>query len=144
LRGFWNQMAAGPDTDEEDARMSGTQGVILFGHGARDPEWARPMERVRARMAERQPGLAVELAFMEFLSPTLDEAADRLVAGGAEAIAVVPMFLAQGGHLKRDVPALVEALRLRHPNCRVSLAVAVGEAEPVVAAMADYALRSCE
>lgn len=122
--------------------MSGKQGVILFGHGARDPQWAMPMERVRARMRERRPALAVELAFMEFLSPTLEEAADRLVAGGVEAIAVVPMFLAQGGHLKRDVPVLVEALRDRHPACQVSLATAVGEVESVVQAMADYALSS--
>jgi sirohydrochlorin cobaltochelatase len=124
--------------------MSGKQGVILFGHGARDPQWAMPMERVRARMAERQPALAVELAFMEFLRPTLEEAADRLVGGGVETIAVVPMFLAQGGHLKRDVPALADALRRRHPACQVSLATAVGEAEPVVVAMADYALSSLD
>lgn len=116
------------------------QGVILFGHGARDPQWAGPMERVRARMAERSPELAVELAFLEFLTPTLEEAADRLAAQGVEAIAVVPVFLAQGGHIKRDVPVLVEALGQRHPACRVSLAAAVGEAEPVVAAIADYAL----
>ena len=120
--------------------MSGKQGVILFGHGARDPQWAMPMERVRAHMLERQPALAVELAFMEFLSPTLEEAADRLAAAGVKAIAVVPMFLAQGGHLKRDVPLLVEALRRRHPACQVRLATAVGEAEPVVRAMADHAL----
>lgn len=124
--------------------MSGRQGVILFGHGARDPEWAGPMERVRARMAERRPGLAVELAFLEFLAPTLDEAADRLVGGGVEEILVVPMFLAQGGHLKRDLPTLVAALRARHPACRVSLAQAVGEAEAVVSAMADYALASVD
>lgn len=118
------------------------QGIILFGHGARDPQWAGPMERVRARLAGRRPAPPVELAFLEFLSPTLEEAADRLVAAGVEAIAVVPMFLAQSGHLKREVPAMMEALRQRHPDCRVVLAVAVGEADPVVAAMADYAL-SC-
>jgi sirohydrochlorin cobaltochelatase len=124
--------------------MDSKQAVILFGHGARDPEWAGPMQRVRARMAERRPEIGVELAFLEFLSPSLEEAADRLVAGGAAAITVVPVFLAQGGHLKRDVPALVEALRQRHPACRVGLAVAVGEAEPVVRAMAEYALASLE
>lgn len=120
------------------------QGVILFGHGARDPTWAGPMERVRAYMKARTPELAVELAFLEFLTPNLDEAAERLVAAGVDAISVVPVFLAQGGHTKRDVPILVEALRERHPGCRVSLAVAVGEAEPVVAAIADFALSSLE
>lgn len=124
--------------------MADKAAVILFGHGARDPEWAGPMQRVRARMLAQRPDIPVELAFMEFLSPTLAEAADRLVAGGASAIAVVPVFLAQGGHLKRDVPALVEALRQGHPGCRVSLAVAVGEAEVVVQAVADYALASLD
>jgi sirohydrochlorin cobaltochelatase len=98
------------------------------------------MERVRARMAERRPDLPVELAFLEFLRPTLAEAAERLVAAGVERIRVVPVFLAQGGHLQRDLPALVAELAQRHPGCRVSLALAVGEAEPVVRAMADYAL----
>lgn len=124
--------------------MADKAAVILFGHGARDPEWAGPMQRVRARMLALRPEVPVELAFMEFISPTLAEAADRLVAGGAKSIAVVPVFLAQGGHLKRDVPALVEALRQRHPGCRVSLTVAVGEAEVVVQAVADYALASLD
>lgn len=119
---------------------SGQTAVILFGHGARDPEWARPMQRVQERMVERRPGLAVALAFMEFLSPNLDQAAENLVAGGASAIIVVPVFLAQGGHLKRDVPAWVEGLRQRYPACRIELAGAVGEAPEVVSAIADYAL----
>lgn len=120
--------------------MSSKQGVILFGHGARDPQWAGPMERVKLKMLAARPGIPVELAFMEFLSPTLEEAADRLVALGVQSLSVVPVFLAQGGHLKRDVPALVDALRQRHPACGVRLAVAVGEADPVVQAVADYAL----
>ncbi|MBL8446763.1 MAG: CbiX/SirB N-terminal domain-containing protein [Zoogloeaceae bacterium] len=120
--------------------VPGKMAVILFGHGARDPEWAGPMHRVRERMAQLQPGLAVELAFMEFLSPNLDQAAEGLVASGARQITVVPVFLAQGGHLKRDVPASVDGLRQRYPACRIELAEAVGEAPEVVSAIADYAL----
>lgn len=113
--------------------------VVLFGHGARDPEWAGPMQRVRAHMLAAAPDLAVELAFLEFMSPTLEEAVDALVARGVSHIGVVPVFLAQGGHLKRDVPVLIEAARQRHPGCEISLAVAAGEAPGVVAAIADYA-----
>lgn len=121
--------------------MEAAQGVILFGHGARDPEWAGPMERVQARMRAQRPRVAVELAFMEFLSPTLQEAAGRLVAQGVGSITVVPVFLAQGGHLKRDVPLLVAQLGQAYPGCPVALAQAVGESDEVVAAVADYAAR---
>lgn len=116
--------------------------VVLFGHGARDPQWAEPMERTRARLCDMTPGLAVELAYLELMRPTLAEAIERLVAGGASRITVVPMFLAAGGHLKRDLPALIEAERARHPACEITQAPALGEADEMVTAMARYA-REC-
>jgi len=63
-----------------------------------------------------------------------------LAAEGASRVAVVPIFLAQGGHLKRDLPVLLEEARAAHPGCEITLATAAGEADPVVAAMADNAL----
>lgn len=120
--------------------QTGKAGIVLFGHGARDPEWAGPMKRMAARIEETAPGTPVALAFMEFMSPTLDEAVDRLVRDGAGQLRIVPVFLAQGGHLKRDVPLLVEQARARHPGVVMTLVTAAGEAEPVVNAIAEYAL----
>lgn len=115
-----------------------TDAVVLFGHGARDPQWAEPMQRIRARMlAAGTP--RVELAFLELMTPTLPETIAALAAGGVTDIAVVPVFLAQGGHLKRDLPALIEAATAAHPGCRITLAQAVGEQESVIDAIAAYA-----
>lgn len=114
--------------------------LILFAHGARDPEWANPMRRVQAAVRQRQPGLRVELAFLEFMTPTLADCARQLVGEGYAAIAIVPMFIAQGGHLKNDVPKLLDELRNAHPEVRFVLGPPVGEAEAIVQAMADYAV----
>lgn len=114
--------------------------VILFAHGARDPEWANPMRRVRAALLERAPDLRVELAFLEFMNPDLESCADNLAGEGYTAIFVLPMFIAQGGHLKNDVPRLMEQLRARHPEVDFRVGPPVGEAEPIVVAMAGYAL----
>ena len=114
--------------------------VILFGHGAREPEWAAPMRRIREHMLVRPDAPAVELAFLEFMQPTLPDAIVRIAATGVQRIAIVPIFLGQGGHLKRDLPVLLEEARAAHPGCEITLATAAGEADPVVAAMADYAL----
>jgi sirohydrochlorin cobaltochelatase len=46
-------------------------GVLLFAHGARDPNWARPFEQARDRLASRQPDTPVCLSFLEFMSPDL-------------------------------------------------------------------------
>ena len=119
-----------------------TAGVVLFGHGARDPEWAGPMARIREQMLARPGAPRVALAFLEFMRPSLAEAIAELAGAGVARIVVVPVFLAQSGHLKRDLPLLLDAARAAHPACDIGLAVAAGEDAGVIAAMAAYA-RAC-
>lgn len=114
--------------------------IILFAHGARDPEWANPLRRILANMLKLEPQRRVKLAFLEFMEPNLLQCVEGLVLEGVREIQVVPMFIAQGGHLKRDVPELVESMRQKHPELCIRQVAAVGEAEAVIAAMAQYAL----
>ena len=51
----------------------------------------------------------------------------------------MPLFLGTGGHLRRDLPPLVEALRAAHPGVSIHLHAAIGEHAAVVEAMADAA-----
>ena len=120
--------------------MTSATALILFAHGARDPEWANPLRRVQSAIAAREPGRRVELAFLELMAPTLADCVAALAVDGVTRIAVVPMFIAQGGHLKRDLPALLADLRERHPQIDLLLAPAIGEAASVIDAMALAAL----
>ena len=115
---------------------------ILFAHGARDPGWAGSLWRVREQMLARSSGLRVELAFFGFIEPPLPDCVASLFNEGFERIVIVPMFIAQGGHLKKDLPLIVEELRHRYPQVVFEVAGPVGEAERVVQAMADQALAS--
>jgi len=114
--------------------------IVLFAHGARDPEWAKPILAIRAAMLERAPQVRVEAAFLEFIAPQLPETIDGLVAAGHHDITIVPMFMAQSGHTKRDLPALLDAAIARHAGLALHLATPIGEAAGVVAAIAEYAL----
>lgn len=96
------------------------------------------MRRVGAAVRSRAPGQRVELAFLEFMAPGLVDCAEALVAEGFERIVVVPMFIAQGGHLKNDVPVLLERLRRDHPSISFELSGAIGEMESVVQSMAAH------
>ena len=114
--------------------------LILFAHGARDPRWAAPFERLRDTIRNRQPDLRVELAFLEFMSPSLPQIAVSMAADGITDITLVPVFLGQGGHVMRDLPLLLEEIHQQASALRIALQQAVGESESVVAAMADYCL----
>jgi len=112
--------------------------IILFAHGARDPEWARPFEHLRDEVASRMPGVDVVVAFLEFMQPPLADAIEALVKDKVCEVDIVPAFMAQGGHLKRDLPLLIDAARARHPDVRFILRPALGEAPGVIAAMARH------
>jgi sirohydrochlorin cobaltochelatase len=115
------------------------RGLILFAHGARDARWAQPFEAIAAAVRERAPDLRVRLAFLELMTPDLASAADALVAEGTTGIDVLPLFLGTGGHIRRDLPALVDSLRQRHPSLDIHLHAAAGEAASVQAAFAEHA-----
>jgi sirohydrochlorin cobaltochelatase len=114
--------------------------VILFAHGAREPEWALPFEQVRDRL--RAEGLRVELAYLEIMKPDLSEAARVLAAEGAKAVTIVPLFLAQGKHLKRELPELVAALARAHPGVNFRVTPALGEEPAILAAITTWARRA--
>lgn len=114
--------------------------LVLFAHGARDPAWAEPVRRVQQAIQVRDPALRVEVAFLEFLAPSLGDCGAALAAAGVSRIVVLPMFIAQGGHLKREVPEILADLQTRYPAVHFELATAVGENEAVIQAMATAGL----
>lgn len=115
--------------------------LILFAHGAREASWAEPFEALIARVRALAPETPARLAFLELMKPDLAGAVDQLSGEGVDSIRVVPIFLGQGGHLRRDLPQLVAALRDRHPTITFELTPPAGEDSDVLDAIAVYCVR---
>jgi len=110
-------------------------GIVLFAHGSRDREWARPFEALAATLSRQVDG-PVKLAYLELMQPSLEEAIDSLVGAGVAAIRVIPVFLGQGAHVKEDLPKLAANARKKHPGINIELEAAIGEQAAVVEAIA--------
>lgn len=119
-----------------------TRALILFGHGARDPRWAAPFEKLQQLVQARLPDATVSLAFLELMKPQLPELVQQLEDGGYTEITIVPIFFGQGGHVLRDLPALIERMRQEHPELTIKSAHAVGEDMAVLEAIATYCVGS--
>ena len=78
--------------------------LVLFAHGARDPRWSAPFERLQQLTQAQMPGAVVHLAYLELMNPRLPETVAQLADAGCTEITVVPVFLGQGGHVLRDLP----------------------------------------
>ncbi|MFZ2651918.1 MAG: CbiX/SirB N-terminal domain-containing protein [Burkholderiaceae bacterium] len=114
--------------------------ILLLAHGARDPRWAAPFEATAARIAALDPARAVRLSYLEFIAPDLSTAAAQLVREGFDRIDIVPLFLGSGGHVRNDVPRMVDELRANNSSMQWTLHPAIGELSEVIDAMALAAL----
>jgi len=113
------------------------KGIVLFAHGSRDPEWARPFERIAAALSKREEFL-VKVAYLELMQPSLDTAIAELVASGVASIRIVPLFFGAGGHVREDLPRLVAAA---NPPVQVTIDPPIGEQAGVVEAIAGAIAR---
>jgi sirohydrochlorin cobaltochelatase len=95
---------------------------VLVAHGSRDPAWAEPLVHLARSVGAR-------LAFVEMGTPSIDEAVTQAFADGARIVRLLPLFVAVGRHVKRDIPASVEALRAAHPDRIIEILPPLGESE---------------
>jgi sirohydrochlorin cobaltochelatase len=116
--------------------------LILFAHGARDAQWSEPFRAIRLAVALRRPDLTVEVAFLEMMQPTLGDCVAQLVRDGHSRITVAPLFLAQGGHLKKDLPRLLKDLSARHAAAEITLLPPIGEVTELLNAISEWLVSS--
>jgi sirohydrochlorin cobaltochelatase len=92
-----------------------SRGLVLFAHGARDPQWSHALRELARRVADRAPALPVMTAFLEFQPPDLAEAVAALAPNCAD-VGILPVFWAPAGHVANELPRLVEACQAAHPR----------------------------
>lgn len=90
------------------------EAILIVGHGSRDSAGVQEFLDLGRQLRARWPGRPVEIAFLEFARPTIQEGVDRLVAQGARTIVVLPGVLLGAGHAKNDMASEVRLARERH------------------------------
>lgn len=91
--------------------------LIIVDHGSRLAEANDVLEGV-AKMLRGMTGDAVYTAHMELAGPTVAEAFDAAVSGGADHVFIFPYFLAPGRHSRQDIPQMCAEAAARHPGVR--------------------------
>ncbi len=112
--------------------------IILFSHGARDPKWKEPIINVQKLILAQNPDRTVELAFLELMTPSLEELIADFSSKNITEVTLVPIFFGQGGHIREDLPKLIESCRQKYPLLDLTVKPAVGENIGVLQAIAKY------
>jgi sirohydrochlorin cobaltochelatase len=119
---------------------------MVCGHGSRDLDAVAEFQGLVAGLVGRMPQYVVESGFLEFARPILREGLDRLRARGVERVLAVPGMLFAAGHVKNDVPSVLNAYAAEH-GMRIEFGRDLGIDAKLLAAARDRigaALEACD
>jgi sirohydrochlorin cobaltochelatase len=99
--------------------MSEKLGVMLCGHGSRDEGAVAEFAVLAERLRERLPNHPVEYGYLEFARPIIGEGLDRLRSQAVTRALAVPGMLFAAGHVKNDIPSVLNTYMADHPGFRI-------------------------
>ncbi|MFA5295401.1 MAG: sirohydrochlorin nickelochelatase [Methanoregulaceae archaeon] len=85
----------------------GKKGILLVGHGSKLPYNKELVEETAGLIADRHQDFMVKCGFMNMNSPSIDDAMQAFRNEQIDVLVVVPLFLAKGVHIVKDIPAII-------------------------------------
>jgi sirohydrochlorin ferrochelatase len=112
------------------------KGVLVLAHGSREHKTQATFNAI-VDMARKKVDVMVETAYMEFSEKNIAAGLSALVAKGVTEIKVVPYFLFQGMHIRKDVPGEIAQFLQKHHGVTVTIGQTLGEDPRLADVLAD-------
>ena len=101
-------------------------GIIICGHGSRAKIAEQEFSQLVSGLRARCPNLQIEYGFLEYSSPNIHMALDRLIESGVNNIFAVPGMLFSATHAQNDIPSVLTTYMQKHPGLTVKYGTALG------------------
>lgn len=101
-------------------------GVLIAAHGSRAKETQATLEEVVARVKAQLQDMEIEIGYMEFCKPNIDDGLTMLMEKGATNIRVIPYFLFDGIHIKEDIPNEIKSFCEKNSGVTVTMGETLG------------------
>lgn len=108
--------------DHSGGGDNGPTGLLLVGHGTRDPRGVEEFLATVALVAERARQWSVEPCFLELAEPAIEGGFRALARRGVQRTVVAPVMLFSAGHVQQDIPRAVARAAAEHGGMRIAQA----------------------
>jgi len=81
--------------------------MLLVGHGSKLPYNKELIETTADLIARKTDKYLVKPGFMSLNTPTVEEQLEAFRSEDIEMLVVVPLFLAKGVHINKDIPEIL-------------------------------------
>lgn len=106
--------------------MSTKKGILICGHGSRDPDGVDGFKELVGLLKLRYPDRVVDYGFLEFSHPVYAAAVERMYLSGVREITAIPAILFAGGHAKNDIPYEMNTLQNQYNGLKIRLGKHIG------------------
>ncbi|MDF2519827.1 MAG: cbiX [Clostridia bacterium] len=107
------------------------KGILVIGHGSRSKEAKEAFFQIAEQLRQSLQG-EVEGCFMEISEPHIPEAVEKLYSKGVREITALPYFLFNGIHIKEDIPEILQSVKGKYTDLKISMAKPIGYHEAIV------------
>ena len=102
------------------------KGILICGHGSRDPEGIEGFKELVRSLKPRYPEQVIDYGFLEFAHPVFAAAVERMYMLGVREITAIPAILFAGGHAKNDIPFEMNTLQSQYPDLKIKMGKHIG------------------
>jgi len=100
--------------------------VLLSGHGTRRAAGVAEFHHLAAQLQQALPDRTGLSGFLELVDPDVPEALETLWQQGFRRITALPALLMAASHVKNDIPALLNAFQVTHPEVEIRFGADLG------------------
>ena len=100
--------------------------VLLIGHGTRRVTGVAEFRALADQLQQALPDRTCLAGFLELVAPDVPKALEQLRRQGFRRVTALPALLLAAGHIKNDIPALLRAFQVEHPEMRITLGADLG------------------
>ena len=99
--------------------------VLIVAHGSRDKASLKQFRQLVALYRKKHPSWKIAYGYLELARPSLKEALAKM-AKECDRVVLLPHFLFDAVHVKKDIPRVVSEVRSRFPKVKFKIARALG------------------
>jgi sirohydrochlorin cobaltochelatase len=109
------------------------QAVIILGHGSKSVDAIEDFNYIVETFREVSGYGNVFGAHMELVSPSLEEVVSEIErSGDSGQVVIIPYFLYNGNHIKKDIPDKIESLQGQYPHLDIRLGAPIGKEDRMI------------
>ncbi len=112
-------------------------GIMVCGHGSRDVDAVTEFQSVADGIRARLPQYDVDSGFLEFATPIIRDRLEALRERGNKRIIAVPGMLFAAGHVKNDLPSVINTYAAQHPDLEITYGRDLGMDMKLIRAAGD-------